>query len=199
MAGPCAVESREQLMETARCVKREGARVLRGGAFKPRTSPYSFQGLGLPALELLRRGARRVRPAGHQRGRRPDRRARLRRARRHPPGRRPQHARTSSCSRRSARASAPVLLKRGLSRDDRGVAAGGRVHPLGRQPERDPLRARHPHLRDRHPQHARPLGGARPALAGRTCRSSSTRATAPGIAPWLRRWPWPAPPSAPTA
>ena len=53
MAGPCAVESREQLMETARCVKREGARVLRGGAFKPRTSPYSFQGLGLPALKLL--------------------------------------------------------------------------------------------------------------------------------------------------
>jgi len=53
MAGPCAVESRDQLMETARSVKREGARVLRGGAFKPRTSPYSFQGLGLPALELL--------------------------------------------------------------------------------------------------------------------------------------------------
>ena len=53
MAGPCAVESREQLMETARTVKREGARILRGGAFKPRTSPYSFQGLGLPALELL--------------------------------------------------------------------------------------------------------------------------------------------------
>ncbi|MGH2417458.1 MAG: bifunctional 3-deoxy-7-phosphoheptulonate synthase/chorismate mutase [Candidatus Limnocylindria bacterium] len=53
MAGPCAVESREQLMDTARTVKREGARILRGGAFKPRTSPYSFQGLGLPALELL--------------------------------------------------------------------------------------------------------------------------------------------------
>jgi 3-deoxy-7-phosphoheptulonate synthase len=53
MAGPCAVESREQLMQTARTVKREGARVLRGGAFKPRTSPYSFQGLGVPALELL--------------------------------------------------------------------------------------------------------------------------------------------------
>ena len=40
-------------METAQTVKREGARILRGGAFKPRTSPYSFQGLGLPALELL--------------------------------------------------------------------------------------------------------------------------------------------------
>ncbi|MBA2266571.1 MAG: bifunctional 3-deoxy-7-phosphoheptulonate synthase/chorismate mutase [Chloroflexi bacterium] len=53
MAGPCAVESREQLMQTARAVKREGARVLRGGAFKPRTSPYAFQGLGLPALKLL--------------------------------------------------------------------------------------------------------------------------------------------------
>jgi 3-deoxy-7-phosphoheptulonate synthase len=53
MAGPCAVESRDQLMDTARTVKREGARILRGGAFKPRTSPYSFQGLGLPALELL--------------------------------------------------------------------------------------------------------------------------------------------------
>ena len=53
MAGPCAIESREQLMETARCVRREGARILRGGAYKPRTSPYSFQGLGVAALELL--------------------------------------------------------------------------------------------------------------------------------------------------
>ena len=53
MAGPCAVESRDQLLSTARWVRREGARVLRGGAYKPRTSPYSFQGLGLPALELL--------------------------------------------------------------------------------------------------------------------------------------------------
>ena len=53
MAGPCAVESREQLRETARCVAREGARILRGGAWKPRTSPYSFQGMGVPALKLL--------------------------------------------------------------------------------------------------------------------------------------------------
>ena len=53
MAGPCAVESREQLLETARCVAREGARALRGGAWKPRTSPYSFQGMGVPALKLL--------------------------------------------------------------------------------------------------------------------------------------------------
>jgi len=54
MAGPCSVESREQLMETAAAVKAAGAHVLRGGAFKPRTSPYAFQGLGLKGLELLR-------------------------------------------------------------------------------------------------------------------------------------------------
>jgi 3-deoxy-7-phosphoheptulonate synthase len=53
MAGPCAVESREQLSETARAVKEAGAHVLRGGAFKPRTSPYSFQGLGEEGLRLL--------------------------------------------------------------------------------------------------------------------------------------------------
>jgi 3-deoxy-7-phosphoheptulonate synthase len=53
MAGPCAVESREQLMETAEMVKGAGAQVLRGGAFKPRTSPYSFQGLGEAGLRIL--------------------------------------------------------------------------------------------------------------------------------------------------
>lgn len=53
MAGPCAVESRDQLLRTAREVCAAGARVLRGGAFKPRTSPYDFQGLGREALDLL--------------------------------------------------------------------------------------------------------------------------------------------------
>lgn len=53
MAGPCAVESREQLMEAAEIVQRCGATMLRGGAFKPRTSPYSFQGLERKGLELL--------------------------------------------------------------------------------------------------------------------------------------------------
>lgn len=53
MAGPCAVESREQLWETAQAVKASGAAMLRGGAFKPRTSPYSFQGLGKAALGWL--------------------------------------------------------------------------------------------------------------------------------------------------
>ena len=53
MAGPCAVESREQLMETAMAVKKAGASIVRGGAFKPRTSPFSFQGLRKAGLELL--------------------------------------------------------------------------------------------------------------------------------------------------
>ncbi|HMK30270.1 MAG TPA: 3-deoxy-7-phosphoheptulonate synthase [Terriglobales bacterium] len=53
MAGPCSVESREQLLTTAEMVAKAGARVLRGGAFKPRSSPYSFQGLGEEGLKLL--------------------------------------------------------------------------------------------------------------------------------------------------
>ena len=52
-AGPCAVESEEQVVSTARAVKAQGANVLRGGAFKPRTSPYSFRGLGEDGLKML--------------------------------------------------------------------------------------------------------------------------------------------------
>ena len=53
VAGPCSVESEEQLLEIAHAVKASGASMLRGGAFKPRTSPYTFQGLGKEGLELL--------------------------------------------------------------------------------------------------------------------------------------------------
>jgi 3-deoxy-7-phosphoheptulonate synthase len=53
VAGPCSVETESQLMATAHHVRRGGARILRGGAFKPRSSPYSFQGLGLEGLKLL--------------------------------------------------------------------------------------------------------------------------------------------------
>ena len=57
MAGPCSAETEEQVFTTAAAVKRAGAKVLRGGAFKPRSSPYSFQGLGEEGLRLLRAGA----------------------------------------------------------------------------------------------------------------------------------------------
>ena len=55
IAGPCSVESEKQIIEVAEAVKKAGATLLRGGAFKPRTSPYSFQGLGLDGLKLLKK------------------------------------------------------------------------------------------------------------------------------------------------
>jgi len=58
MAGPCTIENEKQLFETARAVARAGAKVLRGGAYKPRTSPYSFQGMGVEGLKLLRAAGR---------------------------------------------------------------------------------------------------------------------------------------------
>lgn len=55
MAGPCSIESEEQIMACARCVKESGGNILRGGAFKPRTSPYAFQGLGETGLKFLQK------------------------------------------------------------------------------------------------------------------------------------------------
>jgi 3-deoxy-7-phosphoheptulonate synthase len=57
IAGPCAVESKKQILIVAECVKKAGGKFLRGGAFKPRSSPYSFQGLGIPGLEMMREAA----------------------------------------------------------------------------------------------------------------------------------------------
>jgi 3-deoxy-7-phosphoheptulonate synthase len=57
MGGPCSIENREQILETARRVRGAGGSFLRGGAFKPRSSPYAFQGMGIPGLELMREAA----------------------------------------------------------------------------------------------------------------------------------------------
>jgi len=57
IAGPCAIESREQIFETAAAVKAAGGGFLRGGAFKPRSSPYAFQGLGIPGLQMMHEAA----------------------------------------------------------------------------------------------------------------------------------------------
>ena len=57
IAGPCAIENRDQIFAIAACVKAVGGGFLRGGAFKPRSSPYAFQGLGIPGLELMREAA----------------------------------------------------------------------------------------------------------------------------------------------
>jgi 3-deoxy-7-phosphoheptulonate synthase len=58
MAGPCSIENEDQILETARRVKAAGASFLRGGAFKPRSSPYAFQGMGIPGLQLMHDAAR---------------------------------------------------------------------------------------------------------------------------------------------
>src|SRR5258706_7478197 len=58
IAGPCSVEDGDQMMAAAQAARAAGAQILRGGVFKPRTSPYSFQGLGLPGLELLARAGK---------------------------------------------------------------------------------------------------------------------------------------------
>lgn len=60
MAGPCTVENREMLLESAKAVKQAGAHILRGGAFKPRSSPYSFQGLGEEGLKFLREARKKT-------------------------------------------------------------------------------------------------------------------------------------------
>ncbi len=60
MAGPCSIESEEQILSVARSVKQSGASVLRGGAFKPRSSPYAFQGMGEDGLELLKTASRKT-------------------------------------------------------------------------------------------------------------------------------------------
>jgi 3-deoxy-7-phosphoheptulonate synthase len=57
IAGPCAIENREQIFTIAKCVKAAGGQLLRGGAFKPRSSPYAFQGLGIPGLQLMHEAA----------------------------------------------------------------------------------------------------------------------------------------------
>ena len=71
MAGPCAVESKKQLEEATRIVKNAGASVLRGGAFKPRTSPFSFQGLERTGLEYLAEVKKKYQYPDSHRSRRP--------------------------------------------------------------------------------------------------------------------------------
>ena len=92
MAGPCSVESEKQIMETAEGVAAAGAQMLRGGAFKPRTSPYDFQGMEVEGLKLLRKAKRSHRPRHHHRSDERPRRGPGGRVCRHHAGRRAQHA-----------------------------------------------------------------------------------------------------------
>ena len=198
MAGPCSAESEAQVHATAAAVKRAGAKVLRGGAFKPRSLAVQLPGHGRGGPAAAARRRQRARPEARHRGdgHQPDRGDRQ--VRRHLPGRRAQHAELHAAPRARPHAQADPAEARHL-RDDGGVAAVGGIHPLGRQQGRDPLRARHPHVRNLHAQHARHLGdsGRQGAVAPAGLRRS--RATARAAATRSRRWRARRSPPAPTA
>ena len=113
-AGPCAVESGERLVEIARGVRRRGATLLRGGAFKPRTSPYSFQGSGHEGLRRSPRARAETGLGGRHRGARSARRRGRRRGGRHVPDRLAQHGQHAALA-EVGRTRKPVLLKRGFA------------------------------------------------------------------------------------
>ena len=115
MAGPCSVESEQQILAAARAVRESGATILRAGAFKPRSSPYSFQGMGQIRFGAVGPRPRGNRPADRDRsdGRGGD--GRRSRSSRHRSDRRPQHAELFPARKLAGRIRKPVLLKRGLS------------------------------------------------------------------------------------
>ncbi len=152
MAGPCSVESREQLFTISELIAKAGARVLRGGAFKPRSSPYSFQGLGLDALKLLREAGDRFNLLVisevmeisqielmlpyvdiFQVGAR--------------------NMQNFNLLRELGKVRKPVLLKRGIAATIEELAMLGRISARRRQLRDYSLRARHSNLRNLHPQH----------------------------------------------
>ena len=195
IAGPCSIESRDQLFTIAEKVAEAGARGLRGGAFKPRTSPYSFQGLGEEGLKLLREvcdhfGLVVVSEVMADKPDPPDgpstsTSSRSARA----------TCRTSTCCASSGKARKPILLKRGIAATIEELLLSAEYIMAGGNYERHPLRTRHPHLRELHPQHPRRLGHPRRQEALAPAHHRSTPRTAPACA--TRCPPWPALPSPP--
>ena len=145
MAGPCSVESEDQIDRIAEFVAKEGANVIRGGAFKPRSSPYSFQGLGEDGLKLLRSAA--------------DRNGLLVVSEVMDQTQIPLLAAYSDILQVGARnmqnfnllkelgkLRKPVLLKRGIAATIEELLLSAEYILVGRQLRRHPLRARHPDL-----------------------------------------------------
>ena len=152
MAGPCSVESEEQLMSTARAVKASGAKILRGGAYKPRTSPYEFQGLGREGLRILaaakkETGLKIITEVLSER----DVRARLRIADVLQVGAR--NAQNFQLLIECAKSRKPVSAETRNERTHRGVVARRRVHSHERKPERLAVRTRYPDIRNLYAQY----------------------------------------------
>ena len=156
IAGPCTVETREQTLETARVVHAEGVTMLRGGAFKPRTSPYAFQGLGVEALHILAEAREETGlPLVTELMDPRDVEAVVEIADVIQIGAR--NMQNFNLLSEVGRAPKPVLLKRGPCVLDRGAADGGRVRGQGGEHAGDPLRARDQDVRAGDAVHARPL------------------------------------------
>jgi len=140
MAGPCSVESRNQLLETAHAVQAAGAQILRGGAYKPRTSPYDFQGLGVEALEFLSEARQETGlPVVTEVMSTEDIDIVADYADMLQVGAR--NMQNFSLLRRLAATSKPILLKRGPSATIQGVVVGGRILTLRRKLTGRTLRA----------------------------------------------------------
>ena len=150
IAGPCAVESWDQVMAAAKAVKEAGGSILRGGCFKPRSSPYSFQGLGYEASGDAGGGGQGLRAPGGHRGALARGRGRGGQEGRHPPDRGSQYAELLTAQCRGTGPS-PGPAQAGDELVARGAAPGGRVHPGRWQPAGDALRAGDSHLRDLRP------------------------------------------------
>ncbi len=154
MAGPCSVESRSQIVEIAHAVREAGATVLRGGAFKPRTSPYDFQGMGLKGLEYLAEAREQTGLPVITEVMREEQVPMV-----------AEYADLLQIGARNmqnygllqavGKQQKPVMLKRGISGTIRGTAHVCRIHRQQRQLQRAALRARHPHLRNGDTQHLR--------------------------------------------
>ena len=149
MAGPCSVESEEQILSVARDVKASGASFIRGGAFKPRTSPYAFQGLGLDGLELLKMARQKTGLPVVTELMNNDYLEEFARdvdiiqigAR---------NMQNFSLLREVGQLKKPVLLKRGLANTIEELLMAAEYL----------MRTRHPHLRNSNPQHAGSVGGS---------------------------------------
>ena len=189
IAGPCSVEGLEAFGQTARAVRERGAHALRGGAFKPRTSPYSFQGLGDEGLEIMRAVSRELgMPTFTEVLEVADIEAVAEHADAFQVGsRNMQNFRLLEALGEQDK---PVLLKRGMAAKVEELSAGRRVHRLGGQRPGDPVRARHQLVRDGHAQHpgserdpvhqaAQPPARARRSLA-RDGRARVRHADGPG-------------------
>ncbi len=198
IAGPCSVESREQILETAQVVKEAGAAGLRGGAFKPRTSPYSFQGMKEKGLELLALARDETGLAVVTEVMAPEHVALVAR-----------YADVLQVGARNMQnyplleavgeSGVPVLLKRGPAATmDEFLLAAEYILKTGNHAASCCASAASARSRTTHASRCRSRR-SRTCGKRRTCRSWSTPATAPARRAWSRRWPSPPSPPAPTA